>query len=120
MPLATKKSAKNLIKYQIKGKSMTAYFTENKMRRMNIKGNGQSIFIVTDEETKDKIGLNYTECTDLILYFKDNKLDMVNYEIKPNSITTPYEDVKEKDRYLKGFLWRGAEQPKNKAAIFSE
>ena len=104
---------------QIKGKNMTAYFNDNKMRRMDIEGNGQSIFIVTDEETKDKIGLNYTECTDLILYFKESKLDAVNYEIKPNSVTTPYQDVEEKNRYLKGFNWRGSEQPKSKKDIFN-
>ena len=104
---------------QIKGKNMTAYFTENKMKRMDVEGNGQSIFIVTDDETGDKIGLNYTECTDLVLYFKNNKLDAVNYEIKPNSITTPYNDVEEKNRYLKGFEWRGEEQPKSKEDIFN-
>ena len=105
---------------QIKGKNMTAYFNDNKMRRMDVEGNGQSIFIVTDEETKDKMGLNYTECTDLILYFKDSKLDAVNYEVKPNSVTTPYQDVEEKNRYLKGFNWRGSEQPKCKKDIFIE
>jgi len=105
---------------QIKGKNMTAYFNDNKMRRMDVEGNGQSIFIVTDEETKDKMGLNYTECTDLILYFKDSKLDAVNYEVKPNSVTTPYQDVEEKNRYLKGFNWRGSEQPKCKEDIFIE
>ncbi|MBT6965316.1 MAG: hypothetical protein HOA01_03750, partial [Flavobacteriales bacterium] len=104
---------------QIKGKNMTAYFNDNKMRRMDVEGNGQSIFIVTDEETKDKMGLNYTECTDLILYFKDSKLDAVNYEVKPNSVTTPYQDVEGKNRYLKGFLWRGEEQPKSKEDIFN-
>jgi lipopolysaccharide export system protein LptA len=105
---------------QIKGKNMTAYFNDNKMRRMDVEGNGQSIFIVTDEETKDKMGLNYTECTDLILYFKDSKLDAVNYKVKPNSVTIPYQDVEEKNRYLKGFNWRGQEQPKSKVDIFIE
>jgi len=105
---------------QIKGKNIIAYFSENKMKRMNVKGNGQSIFIVKDEETEEKIGLNYTECTDLILYFKDNKLNTINYEIKPNSITKPYKDIKEKDRYLKGFYWRGNEQPKSKEDIFTQ
>ncbi|MEC9208806.1 MAG: OstA-like protein [Bacteroidota bacterium] len=105
---------------QIKGRSMTAYFTNNKISRIDVEGNGQSIFIVTDEKTNDKIGLNYTESTDLILYFKNNKLDAVNYEIKPNSITTPYADIKEENRYLKGFLWRKDEQPKSKEDIFIE
>ena len=105
---------------QIKGKNMTAYFTDNKISRMDVEGNGQSIFIVTNEETNDKIGLNYTECTNLTLYFKNNKLNIVNYEIKPNSITTPYKDLEEKDRYLKGFNWRESEQPKSKDDIFIE
>ena len=105
---------------QIKGKDMTAYFTNNRMRRMDVKGNGQSIFIIRDEKTNDKIGLNYTECTDLILYFKENKLKEVTYEVEPNSKTTPYQDIEEKNRYLKGFDWRGAEQPKSKEDIFTE
>ena len=46
--------------------------------------------------------------------------EIVKYEVKPNSLTTPYQDVKEKDRYLKGFKWRGAEQPKTKEDIFIE
>ena len=65
-----------------------------------------------------KIGLNYTECTNLTLYFKNNKIDMVNYKIKPKSITTPYANVEEKNRYLKGFKYRGFEQPKTKKDIF--
>ena len=104
---------------QIKGKNMTAYFTKNKMRRMDVKGNGQSIFIIRDEKTDDKIGLNYTECTNLILYFKENKLKEVTYEVEPNSKTTPYQDVEEKNRYLKGFLWKGNERPKTKEDIFN-
>ena len=104
----------------IKGKDMIAFFTNNKITRMDVKGNGQSIFIVTDEKKNDKIALNYTECTDLTLYFKNNKLDKVNYKIKPNSLTTPYNEVKEVDRYLKGFQWRESEQPKKKKDIFIE
>ena len=104
---------------QIKGKDMTAYFTNNKMRRMEVKGNGQSIFIIKDEKTEDKIGFNYSECSDLILYFKGNKLKEVTYEVKPNSTTTPYQNIEEKKRYLKGFLWRGSEQPKRKEDIFN-
>ena len=104
---------------QIKGKNMTAYFSDNKIERMDVVGSGQSIFIMKDEESRDKIGLNYTECTDLILYCEENQLHHVTYEVEPNSVTTPYQDVEEKDRYLKGFLWRGDEQPKTKEDIFN-
>ena len=102
---------------QIKGKNMFAYFIDNKLNRIDVKGNGQSILIVEDEEKNDKIGLNYIECTNITLYFKNSTLETVNYQIKPNSITTPYHNVEEKERYLKGFIWREDEQPKNKEDI---
>ncbi len=105
---------------QIKGKKMIIYFKDNNINIIDIIGNGQSIFIVKDEEENKKIGLNYTECTDLKLYFQNNKLEAVNYEIQPKSTTKPYAKINEKDRYLKGFHWREQEQPKNKQDIFIE
>ncbi len=104
---------------QIKGKDMTAYFSNNLMSRIDVKGNGQSIFLIKDENTEDKIGLNYSECSDLILYFKEKKLKEVTYETKPISTTIPYQDIEEKNRYLKNFYWRGSEQPMSKEDIFN-
>ncbi len=101
---------------QMKGKKMVAYFSENKIHKMDIEGNGQSIFIINDENKK--IGLNFSECSNMKLYFKKNKLDIINYEVMPNSITTPYENLEKEDRFLKGFIWRGDEKPKNKEDIF--
>lgn len=101
---------------QIKGKKMIAYYYENNIQKMDIDGNGQSIFIIKDENKK--IGLNYSECSNMKLYFKNNKLDIINYEVKPNSVTTPYEDLEKGDRFLKGFIWREDERPKNKEDIF--
>ena len=104
---------------QVKGKDMTAYFINNEMSRIDVKGNGQSIFIIKDEKTNDKIGFNYSECSDLVLYFNKNILKEVNYEVKPISTTTPYQEIKEINRYLKNFSWRGIEQPKSKGDIFN-
>ena len=117
MPMIIK--AEDSLDYnQIKGKEITAYFIDNKIDKMDVKGNGQSIFIVIDEKTNEKIGINHTLCTDLTLYFKNNKLNMVNYKVKPKSTTTPYSDVEEKNRYLKGFKYRGIEKPRKKEDIF--
>ena len=43
----------------------------------------------------------------------------INYKLKPSSITKPYNEIKEKDRYLKGFNWRKDEQPKTKEDIIN-
>ena len=106
---------------QIKGKEMIAFFDKNKMNKIDIIGNGQSIFIVNDDEKdKTKIGLNYIESTNLSLYFQENKLKNVTYHIQPNSTSIPYQEIKEKDRYLKGFSSRESERPKKMEDIFIE
>ena len=97
---------------QIKGNIMYAYFNKNLLSKIDIKGNGESIFILSDENTNDKIGLNNTKCSNMSLYFKQNKLESINYKLKPNSITIPYLEVENKHRYLTGFNWRESERKK--------
>ena len=60
------------------------------------------------------------QSTNLSLYFNENKIQNITYNIKPSSTTIPIENVKERDRHLKGFLWKESEKPKNKSDIFSE
>ena len=45
----------------------------------------------------------------------DDKYKAKNEEVQ---VIDP-KDIEEKNRYLKGFLWRGAEQPKSKEDIFN-
>ena len=42
----------------------------------------------------------------------------VIYKREPESLTIPYNQLKEEERYLKGFVWRYYEKPLNKDAIF--
>ena len=103
---------------QIKGNKMTCYFKKNKLSHLDVNGNGQSIYFLKDN-TK-KIGMNYIESSNISIKFQDNRIDQINYEIIPLSITTPYGDIKLKDRYLDGFNWRNNEKPKNKKELITE
>ena len=47
----------------------------------------------------------------------DSKLSNITYKIMPKSITTPFNEVKEEDKYLDGFNWRMDEKPKSKQDI---
>ena len=64
--------------------------------------------------------MNYIESSNISIKFQDNKINQINYEIIPLSITTPNEDIKLKDRYLDGFNWRNNEKPKNKEELITE
>ena len=103
---------------QIKGNKMTCYFKKNKLSHLDVNGNGQSIYFLNDNNKK--IGMNYIESSNISLKFQDNRIDQINYEIIPLSITTPYEDIKLKDRYLDGFNWRNNEKPKDKKELITE
>ena len=46
--------ADSLYYNQIKGKYMNIWFTKNKLNKLDIFGNGQSLFLIEDEKTKEK------------------------------------------------------------------
>ena len=80
-------------------------------------GNGQSLFVIQDEFTKDNIGLNKSVCTDIFIKMNDGKLSYLNYKTAPTSTTIPFQEVLETDKYLDGFNWRVNERPHSKKDI---
>jgi hypothetical protein len=100
---------------QIKGKKMIGNFIKNKLSVINVYGNGQSIYFLKDKE--ETIGMNYLESSTINLFFKNKKINNINYEAKPHSLTTPIEDLKKDDRFLKDFKWKINEKPKTNEII---
>ena len=94
---------------QIKGQYMEGDFLENKLKNIDVLGNGQSIYFI--KENKEIIGMNYIESSNIYLSFKKNRIDNINYKKSPYSITTPLEDIIEEKKYLKGFNWKIKEKP---------
>tara|TARA_B100001093_G_scaffold455381_1_gene465455 strand:- start:33475 stop:34989 length:1515 start_codon:yes stop_codon:yes gene_type:complete len=103
---------------QIKGKKMIGFLKKNKLKEMIVFGNGQSIFVIQDEN-KDKIGLNFVESSNITLKLNNNELNNVIYSKKPESTIIPMDKMKNKSRYLKEFIWRKDEEPKDKEDIFN-
>ena len=83
---------------QIKGKNMTAWFNKNKLNKLDIFGNGQSLFLIEDDKTKEKIGINKAICTDISILMNEGKLSTIHYKTIPTSTTIPYQDVIESDK----------------------
>ncbi len=110
-------SEEDSIKYnQIKGKQMTGYFNENKLVRIFVEGNGQTIYFAKD---KDKlIGINRANCTNLMIYIKDNSVEKITFLKKPDATLFPMSDFIPKEFLLKDFNWRQKERPLSVADIF--
>ena len=94
---------------QIKGKKMIGNFNKNKLLNIDVIGNGQSIYYLNENEKT--VAMNYIESSEIKLIFKNKKIDNVNYEVIPKSITTPIQKINEDKKFLKDFSWRISEKP---------
>ena len=110
-------SQQDSIRYdQIKGKNMTGYFVNNKLVRIEVKGNGQTIYYAKDQG--ELIGINHAESSDLIIYLKDSKINRINLIMAPKATLYPPEGSEEIETKLKGFIWLEKFRPASKEDIF--
>jgi hypothetical protein len=103
---------------QIKGKNMTGFFSNNKLYKMKVEGNGQSVYYGRDEKEKKLIGVNRVNCSDMLIFFKDNKVERVTLLKNPDGTFYPIDELSPKDLLLKDFNWQPEKQPKSKEDLF--
>lgn len=88
---------------QMRGKEMTGFFADNKLTKINVAGNGQTIYYAEDRGII--VGANKTFCSDLIIYLRDNKIVRVNYMKKPDGTYYPLELFPAEEATLADFKW---------------
>lgn len=102
---------------QIKGKTMTAYFIDNKMKKIFVEGNGQTVYYPKNKYDKP-FGANRAECSDLMIYLDSNAIKSITMINKPDGTLFPMKEAPASDFYLKGFKWLVDLQPKRKEDIY--
>ena len=105
----TQDSSKNY--NQIKGRDMVARFKGNELNKVDVYGNGESIFYMYDEVTHVMMGMNKIICSDIILIFEDRILKDASFLVNPEGDFIPPHELKESDKTLKGFIWHGELRP---------
>lgn len=97
---------------QIKGRKMTAFFNGKSIQNVDVTGNGESIYFVSDEEnTKAMIGMNQIICSNMKIIFKDNQVYDIRFYANPDGTFVPPHELKEENKTLEGFAWRIDERP---------
>ena len=102
---------------QIKGKDMVGYFDDSKLHIIDVKGNGQTVYHVNDDDGS-KTGINTSESSSLRIYLKDNKVEKIQFKAKPDATLYPIKDMPEDKKLLKGFRWLKNLKPIDKNDIF--
>lgn len=105
---------------QIKGRSMVAWFKNEELDIVNVYGNGESIFFMRDEETKNLIGMNTIICSDITLRFENRVLADASFLVNPEGKFIPPQELKTEDIKLNGFKWRGDEKPSKSEVLANQ
>lgn len=102
---------------QIKGRALTGYFKNNELFKIDIRGNGESIFYVLDGELV--AGIDQAKCANIEVYIDKGKISRIFQNKNPEGMTDPPYITKPKERRLEGFHWFDSLRPKNKTDIFN-
>jgi lipopolysaccharide export system protein LptA len=105
----TQDSSKNY--NQIKGRNMVANFDNNELSKVNVYGNGESIFYMYDEVTNVMLGMNKIICSDITLIFENKILKDASFLINPEGTFIPPHELNEPDKTLRDFVWYGDLRP---------
>ena len=102
---------------QVGGKRMRGYFKNDKLDKMIIEGNAESIYFSRDSGKTTISGMQRSLSTRISANFKDNKVTNMGFFIKPENRYGPLDKFKEDERILKGFIWKPKDRPVSKESI---
>ncbi len=105
---------------QIKGRNMKGYFRDNKIYKVNVMGNAQTIYYVYTDNNTAILGANRADCSNMILFIVNNKINSITFLQKPDATLFPIKDVKPMEFLLGDFKWHGSERPRTIADIFGK
>ncbi len=102
---------------QIKGRYMTGYFKEQKLHRVFVEGNGETIYFA-GEEGSGPDNVNEAKSSNLIIIIQENKVKDITFLNQPDATLYPLDLINLNDMRLDGFDWRVEERPEKVEDIF--
>lgn len=101
---------------QVAAREMFCYFRGGEIERNEAHGNVYVVYFI-DEDDGYRIGMNYTETTDMKMYMANRKVERI---WMPTSSGTMFPDLKipSDKRYLAGFAWFDYIRPRDKHDIY--
>ena len=102
---------------QIKGRYMTGYFKEQKLNRVFVEGNGETIYFAGEDGARPD-NVNKAKASNLLIKIEGNKVKDITFITQPDATLYPLHLIKLSDMKLEGFNWRMQERPEKVEDIF--
>jgi lipopolysaccharide export system protein LptA len=101
---------------QIKGRTLTGHFKDNELYRINIIGNGESIYYLVDGD--DIVGKNSARCASIEILVDKGKIQKIVERQSPEGVIDPPANSFNANNRLEGFSWLDTLRPKKVVDIF--
>lgn len=101
---------------QIKGRNMTGFVRKRDLYKINVDGNGESIYYARDDN--GIIGLNRASGSNIVIFLKERKVSRIIFVTSPEGQLSPEMEVLDEERTLPGFRWMEDIRPKSYSDIF--
>jgi lipopolysaccharide export system protein LptA len=101
---------------QIKGRTLTGYFKNNELNRINIEGNGESIYYLVDGDLI--VGKNSSKCASIEMIIYKGKIQEIYERQSPDGVIDPPLNTAKANNLLSGFNWFDSLRPKKVIDIF--
>lgn len=97
---------------QIQGRFMEGFFEKNKLKRLDVDGNAQVLYYLTDDSDA-YLGINKTEASRISFDFDDNNVISIRNYVEPRSKVLPMKTTDHNQIKVKGFLWNTDKRPQS-------
>lgn len=101
---------------QIKGRNLTGFFKDNKLYKINVEGNGETIYWLIDGD--EIVGENKAKCARIEIFVENGKITAINEYQNPEGVIEPPSKVNPAAERLEGFSWLDLIRPKKMMDIF--
>ena len=104
---------------QISGKRLNGLFVDNALETIDVIKNAETIYYLLNSED-ELIGIDKSKSGAIKIWISENEIDELRKLNQIGGMTYPEEDFPEKERKLKGFIWRNDERPKSIEDLFAD
>lgn len=104
---------------QISGKRLNGLFVDNALETIDVIKNAETIYYLRNSED-ELIGIDKSKSGAIKIWISENEIDELRKLNQIGGMTYPEEDFPEKERKLKGFIWRNDERPKSIEDLFAD
>ena len=104
---------------QISGKRLYGLFVNNELNTIDVIKNAETIYFLRNNEN-ELVGIDKSKSGAIKIWISENEIDELRKLNQIGGKTYPLEDFPEKEKKLKGFIWRNDERPRSVEELFAD